>query len=1425
MKLLLISDLHLQEENDWKKINIILESMIRCVKNKMKDNEEIIVITLGDIIDQSKINAFVEAKILYNQIQNNFENIKFRFVPGNHEVTSNSTSELDEFNKFVKEYSNLGDYTDKCSVQFEDIEGFRILYVDSTLSRDHKSAGKINVEEIKSKISKGKNIICMHYPPCEQDGIDKSIPNTKELIGTRANFIFYGHQHGYVKTPDFLAKDTDIHSIGAFLKYDLSNYEFVLLDISDGGINFAYRYLYVSEEKIVRDLLYPKKNNIFSDNIKVKSPILLEKSVLKRKIHSDDDSDITSVCDYVNKNNLIILNGDAGSGKTFELKLIYEIYKTDDEYYPIWIELKNTNNEKLKEYIGYCKKTIDRKIPLLIFDGLDEMKNEDMNVFLRDIQSAIVGDVEIKVIISERRFLKRTLDGFVNGYLKDIEEQDIKEYLENKGVNVYLFYNELRKSECIELAKKPFYLVELVRIFLSEKSIPNKIDLLPKMIKCRLNYSNKKQNNMLTDNEASIYVDLRKISFFMQTQQKNYLENSYYTDEKILSVYNQNLLKNTGLLTAYDLEDETVWEFEHSIFKEYFVAEYLGKLSFKDIIEVIAKYDKLKPSWLNVVSYLLQMQNDDNLLNWLIQNDKDFICEFEPNKLKIDNRNNVFKEVFNDTVYTKKVHIDRIYDVTKLGRYFQSYETIRFMIDRLKEDKENHAILSILNILVYCNDFYDKEDELRKIIFEKILSDKSDEYIISLYVELLIKIFIGNLDEITNDVFELLHKDKRSYVFGALCKLLNEANVVDDHIEFIIDSIQTNKSLIESSYTNYVISDILKKVKSVNAVSRVILFCRTEKIIYRIMKYIEILKYNCKMAIELYKQGENDILLEIINYFKYLAINFRENECKVLKEIFISTKMLKIIFGRLINDEFNDMEMFYTIKEIMDDSLCESLIEKYFNSDKIDDAFKLYARRLPSDSEIFKKLDDVVLKKEGKRIELKIDGNEEYKKNIQKYFDSLFDKQVFGDLIKELLEYIKYDDITFEQLFDSSNKIYNFSDVPNIREDLQKIRTSLFHSGLNKQRIIDFFEYINWERFFAIELYHMLNDYQNILIDEKQVVFIHNFLNNQFSNIDFENYNKNEEIFIMYLVTIAIKTDFIFEDKKLIEMITFPDVFYFMHNFDILNFVKQKVNDKQKLKNKILKNMKNKKLEPYAAREHMLYCLENNLDDVVDIAVEILKNENEEIEMAKDVAVKYLQKIKGDKFIDNLVSKINDRNSLSILSYNLKTNNTKLIEKLRIENENSDDKKLFLIELIHLNSRYGIEKYFEIAKKENKPIYLGENDIINRRMIREIENISDIKLIDVVAKLVELCYSVNFHDAEDFGLNEAIWIVVRNFVQSDKSITKKTLTELVEQNPEKSKLISACNYYLNIIEEAIIDENDRCWSVEETIRFLNSKRN
>lgn len=223
-------------------------------------------------------------------------------------------------------------------------------------------------------------------------------------------------------------------------------------------------------------------------------------------------------------------------------------------------------------------------------------------------------------------------------------------------------------------------------------------------------------------------------------------------------------------------------------------------------------------------------------------------------------------------------------------------------------------------------------------------------------------------------------------------------------------------------------------------------------------------------------------------------------------------------------------------------------------------------------------------------------------------------------------------------------------------------------------------------------------------------------------------------------------------------------------------------------------------------------------------AIDLFNSKLKEAKHQKNIAVDYLLSIKGNKFVNNLVSQITDLALLRYLAYCIKIDNTKLISKLIDESEKSEPQTLFLKELLELNNRYALETYLEPATRANGlPDLHSDNSRIGE-ITMAIREIKDISLIDVISKLFEVYYSEEFSDKESFGLRESLYAVINNFTQVDKLRTKEILANHITKYPEKSKPISVCNWHLNSIEKATTVPNDLPWELKEAIAFLKSHR-
>lgn len=1445
MKVLIISDLHIDENNDWDFIDKITVNMTYRVNRKMSENEELIIFLLGDIINRGGIgnNAikFSEADKFIDKLKVAFSDVKILFVPGNHEIEKNSF-ELSEFNKFIQRHSYKKDFifTMDSSVYSLEEANVNFILVDSTLTRNHDLDGKIDVEALKSKIKSGKNIIFMHHPPCQQEGADRSIINENELIATHSNFIFYGHQHGNVKVPDFLNNDTDIHSVGTLFKREkgCSN-EFLLLDITDGRINFAYRYVW-SAANFVANLLFPAKTNEVSDHISLSKPDKSETKITRRlkRMSSNKKDDKNSfwyeyigedIIEVIKKQNLILLLGDAGIGKSFELANIYWKYENDDEYFPIWVNLRNTSYSDVVKYVKFTQyNTIDRKTPLLVMDGLDEMDGGKIAGLIKELGSATQGNPEAKIILSARANYRVSIDNMFAEYkILPLNTEQITEIAKDKGVEKAKdFLEYLKNVDCLTLAQTPFYLFDMIRIYIETGSLPERELLLDIMISYRFKEGDKRSSceykETLMANEYELRSHLNELSFLMQSLHIFALSNKEYT-HYFSSIIRERFNK-TGLIVSKELDHTLAWEFEHNIFREFFVADYLVDVSF-DILLKIITYDEdrklLRPSWVNVLSLLLPMRKDDYLIKWLIDNSPETIYKFESDRITSEDRNKIFTYLMQDS-FNKNIPVYAIHEEEKLAKFFQSKSALCFLLKAISNSVNNASSLGSISILRYFDNFYGMECKIKESIMP-YLDAKRPEYIISLSIKALTRIFNDNLRPLTAELFVLLKDDQRSEVVGALCRLFNKANMADDYSEYLLNIFETDAKMQENYSIWKEFSTAIKSFQNTeNVLKSVYKLCSDKS--HWFYKRDELFEELITKAFETHKYEIKSLLDNLVDIFVLVARKCDRRKSNVIRQLFCEHSLLSDAFSRILKLKIPTDAMMFSIEDIMEEQLLDILISSYLAGEVDCEAYKWYARRHSSESALFIKLNQAVFQKEG--IEIRLDVAEDWEKihreGSQRYFDSLFEKPKFATIIDEFVAFIGDDIICGEVLEDS------FSKIPHNREDIQNIRTALYHYGNEKCKVTRFLDNIDWEVFRIYEICRMFENRENIEVSLAQQEYLETYFYKTIADINFEELNKTQFNIAKCIILLQNRFKFVISDEKLLEMLILPWYVFVSSTSsggsETLDFVMQNIYDKNALRKKIIYNIKNKKLDPEAAQTHILYCENEELQEGVDIAVSLFKNTSDEAKWRKNCTADYLIVVKGEGFVNNLVDDTIDNDFLKYLSHKIKDENDKIIAIMVKRNNTSEDQLLFLSELLRLNNRYALEMYYELAKEANAlPDLLPEGSHIEP-ITMSIREINDISLSDVIISLFKLCFSVGFKDKESFGLRGSLDTVINNLIQVEKFKIKEMLTILINDCPDNEKLVSTCYWYLKNIDRLIDVSSDTPWSIEATLAFLESRR-
>ncbi len=1445
MKLLVIADLHFKESNDWILIDRITNNVIKKVKNLIDEHEEVLVIVLGDIIDRGRNGKldekYLEADRFFEKYKEAFENISFLFIPGNHELSS-EPDKLLEFNKFTQKYSLESDlqFTADNSVYSLNKEGVNLILVDSTLSRDDQANGNINIDEIKKKFNKTNNLIFLHHPPCAIEGADRSVDQSQELIETRSNFIFYGHQHGGVRKSDFLESDTDIHSVGALLLSDSwCKNEFLLLDISEGKLHYAIRNTLIGEYFRMK-ILFPQKKEIKSHKERLE-PLPKINSEIIRKLKSVSCENVgfkiqNEINTLVRKYNNLLITGEAGVGKSFELARICDVFENDEDYFPIWVEARNTNYENLKRYISYIENnTIDCKIPVLILDGLDEYSNYNTNV-VNDLRAAISGNKIVKVIVSVRKSSKIRIDGFEEYEIVPLDIEDLKAIAKNHNIdNVEIFVENLKNADCLDLAKIPFYLLDIIQIYCKDGQVPKREKLLDAIINSRFKSEDEKfsgsTRKSLLEYEFEIKEWLKELSFMMQSCQLTQMDNILYTQN--FNEDQREIFIRTGLLKRRNRDGESKWEFVHNIFREYFAAKYICEIKFDELLKIITydcKKEKLRPSWINTVSFVLSIRTEDDLKTWLIENAKDTIAEFESDKLNEDNRNEVFLSIMEDVRKTDIPIYASVHDLGKLSRYFQSRKTIDFLINILKNKSSSDiSIWSSLKILSYCTNFYGKKTVLTNILLEYINKENSENSV-RFAIETLINVFYDDPSEVLKIIFSKIEIDERASVISIICELIFIANAADQYTNYIsgiLKNIAKYRDSLDVMYRVEQCVKIINESQNIIGVLKTLLIKQNPRDYYNSDKLFEKLIDNLGTQVL-----EKRIFDEIVQIYFIASEIFETRKIGILNNYFKNTKTEDKAFDLLLRLEVEDEKKLFLIENIMNERTTDILIENFKNEVINSSVYSWYAQRLQENSSLFKQLNQVYMQKNGNEIPRRksIDWETVNKIGLERYFNSLFNKSDFELLLDEILGLLPKDTKCKDNIFKK---------IPDDRFDLKLILGTIKRWGAVEYSISDFWKNINWDFFSLYEIYNLIRNNEEVKISDVQKEFIKEFCDNKIKKIEFEKLDKKnpkdkEDLFYTKIVIFFIqKFEFSYEDENLLEMLMLPWYYFASSSVnsesEVLKFISSRISDESKLHNKIIGNLESNKLSNSAIPTHLIYCLENKLNNInaVRIAKIILISNDNELENYRISAINYLLVIRGESYVDQIVGELDqvDFNLLTYLSSKLLTDNKCLVKKLIQENKNSKENPLkYLSNLIRLNQKYGIEKYLELAKKEDRIPDFHEDENIIPEVTKSISEINNICLIKTISDLLVLCKSDTFDDMEFWGLNRSVQIAFSNLIQVDAKKVRDELLKLRSNYSDNKKLIQTANWLIKEAESIINISCDIPWEIDDAVDFINQHK-
>lgn len=625
------------------------------------------------------------------------------------------------------------------------------------------------------------------------DGIDKRIKDYENI--EKFTLIFFRAEK--------INEKEELINVFKAKKY---NFDVDILFLNDVINIFAYSTEHTKEYRTKIDEFYSKTYSFLDDQ---NGPEENNFSFINRKLSleskkSGEESIITEVKVYSEFDLLdfnlfeekhLVIHGDPASGKTSLLKhLFYECRRKN--IYVFYCPLRTFEGQDFKEYIGDI---LNVPHSVILIDASDEVPREYIKKYYNQInriflnyRGRIITTVRTSCLNELVNELKETKYEVLN--LNLMTKDDI---LNDGKARLSLFEftaleNCLNNVNTLELCKNPFYYQNIIDLIKEGKNIETPFLVVENTVERSIEreYNNHKDIK-INKEELKKYVEAK--SYFLVKESKNFFESS---GNEIV------FLKQNHLFVCLN---NKVY-FTHNIFKEYFCACYLYRLSNDQIIKRIAirinKKYYLIPRFNNVLPFLLDLKINNELHKFLIENFPETIVDYPGSFMSEDSAISLVNSLLNNMNRGKYWGDDSLFSIDKVGKFLYTDLVKESVINFIDSKYFRTSIIYSLRLI--CA-FPPTSIELTNKTFLKIKSILknskyiNDEYLISCGLDAIGSLRIDR--EIKHSYIDKYIATTQSQIKHALLSMMKNNDFCDNYPLFIADCsyIRMNKNVIDGT--------------------------------------------------------------------------------------------------------------------------------------------------------------------------------------------------------------------------------------------------------------------------------------------------------------------------------------------------------------------------------------------------------------------------------------------------------------------------------------------------------------------------------------------------------------------------------------------------------------------------------------------------
>ena len=1150
----------------------------------------------------------------------------------------------------------------------------------------------------------------------------------------------------------------------------------------------------------------------------------------------------------------IVLLGDAGSGKTTELKMLCaDLCKENQILIPIFTSLGSYLPEnKIENFLPAFWNKVRASLLLIVFDGLDEIIPSHFHHVIKQLIHFSESNPEIRMLISIRtnfydlypEFSQGTLQGFEPYFLDDITFQQAKAYFEAKypGSNADGFIEEVFKKNMSDLLRNAFFLLLLADVFSQDESLPiSRGELYELFVNKLISADIEKYSATinLRSKRYEIFSLLQKIAIAMEM-----LCQKQISETKLLELISSDeyeLLKYSSLINRRE-HNTTFWQFTDNNIQEFLAARIMKDLEYEQVLELItfsSEYHRLNPSWVNTLAFLFSTLDDnpdlkENLLEWLTKNEPESIIKFETERLEEPVRIRVFKEIFNHYKEHKLRIKSKKFNDSDLANFGQSEEILNFLLNEIQIEENTIPVkISAIEILEHFRiPSSSLAIRVKDVLFEQIDKNIAESYLLNCIIYALknLKCFK------TEIIHEIMHKIgwmKDQYVRAAVYSILYESKMADEYVGYLIEGCELRDKVIPGQRDkvnlmdeNWNLNECLKSITSP---------CSIRTFIGHILKEAGFNWYYHSDVLDAFISNvikahciDKDLFYLMLAWFMLEVRYTIDKDGKSLIRFFNQTGTRDAAFRELWteNTAKQDSKHRFGSALLFTKDHIELVINEYLGNKVSAEIIRsLYFDVHHYDDGLSRKLRLAVNNKTDLQIDepVRPDYKEKRRTKDQESFDLLINPMELENALLSVFDGLEKDSVTYDDLVGYrivDQEVYEWSDnYPDVALGLLR---EFVYGGreINRINIQEwFFDPANVDRYCAKELYRYLTNSSDVEVKNDHLRWINNWCEKYRDEVNFKEAIKKEENGLSSYSRIALRywvftRRFDIQQPKEIylDMLSFD--FYENNDYVGIDFLLDKLAAVDVI-SRMLSNLEEGISDSQVLRNHVKYLTKHKIAESYPYIIKEICNASREYYHRKNY-IDHLCEIKTNiESLKKIIDIVDPRIRWDILELLKSDNQHAFVEKylIRLIYGSNDQGEIFIAaqKLLKINNAKGLKVYRDCIVSSSPESMTHESVIC-------LGSLTQIETVPILLDLLEYSYQKDVKVEKYEHLSSHILATLKNIglisIENFQKVTtclRDFLREKADINPDTKYIVLV----IDDIEHQFYMKHGKIYSIKE----------